>query len=201
MKLLTHLKLRALAGFAALALALPAAATFIGIDGTTPAGLGAIGPGHHARVRAGQVWLDGQLEIFFPHSFMAAPAQTYEIITVTNPQSPVSGLHGRFRNVREGDPVARVGNVALFLTYAGGDGNDVVLRAWPVERLENPRLVTGGQFAFDLPTQPGRTHYIESADDLRGSWDIVLSVPGDGATHALLLPAISTAGGRVHRSR
>jgi hypothetical protein len=170
----------------------------MGIDGTTPAGPGALGSGHYARVQTGSAFLDGNLEIFFPHGFTPTAGQTFEILTVTDPQSPLTGLHGRFLNVREGDPVARVGDVSLFLSYAGGDGNDVTLTARPIGRLENPRKTATG-FQADLATQQGRLHHIEASDDLL-IWDIIDSLPGDGSTHGLILPAVQAARG-FYRAR
>jgi len=169
----------------------------MGIDGTTPAGPGALGSGHYARVQTGSAFLDGNLEIFFPHGFAPQPGQTFTIIQTTNPQTPLGGLHGRFLNVREGDPVAHIGDVALFLSYQGGDGNDVVLTAHPIGRLENPQHTAAG-FEADLATQPGRLHHIEASDDLL-LWDIIESLPGDGSTQGLLLPAVQAA--RFYRAR
>ena len=96
-----------------------------GLGGMNPAGENAIGEGHYARVQGNAVDLNGQLQLFSIYGFHPKPGQTFEIITITG------GLpaNGTFANAPEGAIIDGFCDVQLRVTYAGGDGNDVVLTA------------------------------------------------------------------------
>ncbi len=115
----------------------------MGLAGTTPAAAGALGEGHYARVVTETANLDGDLFVEFLHGFAPQVGQQFEIIRVNAPNGAGgAGLIGRFANVREGGVVAEAGNVRLVLSYAGGDGNDVVLTAVPAPPAQSLNIAT-----------------------------------------------------------
>jgi Tol biopolymer transport system component len=71
-------------------------------------------------VVAGDAALAGALDIEFD-GFSLALGQSFEILDIGGVQS------GTFFGLAEGAPVGNFGGTDLFVTYAGGDGNDVVL--------------------------------------------------------------------------
>lgn len=99
--------------------------TTFGLGGTNAATADGRGPGHHARVVCDTARLDGSLAIEFLYGFTPQAGQQFEIIRF-NGSGPISG---QFVNAPEGALVARYNSVGLYLTYLGGDGNDVVLTA------------------------------------------------------------------------
>jgi len=172
-----------------------------GIDGTTPAASGAVGPGHYATMTGDDVTLAGELEIFFPYDFIPSAGDDFQIVTINNPNSAASGLQGRFANAREGDAVWGGHGLVLVITYEGGDGNDVVLTAVPLGAPENLRVVNdagGAEFQFEAPTQTGLTYFIEETSDVRSYWDVVESFPGNGAEQTVTRP-VEEAEGRFYR--
>ena len=110
--------------------------TTFGLGGPNAATADGRGPGHHARVVCATAQLDGRLAIEFLYGFVPQPGQQFEIIRF-NGSGP---LRGQFVNAPEGALVARYNNVGLYLTYAGGDGNDVVLTAQTLP-VASPPLV------------------------------------------------------------
>lgn len=102
--------------------------TTFGLGGTNPATADGRGPGHHARVVCDTARLDGSLAIEFLYGFVPQAGQQFEIIRF-NGSGPING---QFINAPEGALVARYNSVGLYLTYLGGDGNDVVLTAQPL---------------------------------------------------------------------
>ena len=74
-------------------------------------------------------WLDvsgvfniaGTLDVQLINDFQLDELYTFEIINLDGK------LTGQFDGLGEGDVVGNFGGVDLFITYAGGDGNDVVL--------------------------------------------------------------------------
>ncbi len=93
-----------------------------GLGGTAPAAPGRVGAGHYATLTSERAELGGRLTVATHYGFTPRPGDTFQIITADN-------LSGRFDNVAEGDRVADFGGVGLYITYRGGDGNDVVLTA------------------------------------------------------------------------
>ncbi len=104
-----------------------------GLGGTNPASANALGRGNYARLVTRNVTLASRLEVEFLHGFVPQAGQQFKIIDVTSTDPAVPGRTGTFSNAAEGALVARYNNLGLYITYAGGDGNDVVLtvRALP----------------------------------------------------------------------
>jgi hypothetical protein len=101
-----------------------AVAVSFGLGGADPASPGHVGAGHYATLVGDRVSLGGLLLVERFYGFSPSAGQRFKIVTV-------NGLRlGRFSNVGEGDRVARFEDgVGLYITYRGGDGNDVVLTA------------------------------------------------------------------------
>lgn len=93
-----------------------------GVGGREPASPGHVGPGHFATLSAETAVLGGRLLLATYYGFSPAPGDRYQIVTAGE-------VRGRFANAGEGDVVARFSDVALTISYTGGDGNDVVLSA------------------------------------------------------------------------
>lgn len=102
-----------------------------GFGGTTPASIehtstGTVlhaGPGHYSTLSADTVVLGGQLALTLYYGFQPKAGDQFQLITANR-------LVGQFEGLPEG---ALVGcteqNVGFYITYQGGDGNDVVLTA------------------------------------------------------------------------
>jgi hypothetical protein len=95
------------------------------LGGPEPAKPDSLGKGHYAHMQADTVELNGKLEIFFVYDFAPQDGQQFTIVTVNDP----AGLSGQFVNAPEGSVVTGYCDVALSISYKGGDGNDVVLKA------------------------------------------------------------------------
>ena len=104
----------------------------LGLGGTTPASLektraGTVlhaGAGHHATLEADTIALDGRLVLTLHYGFAPQPGDQFQIITARQ------RLSGQFIGLPEGAPVGCTSsNVGLYISYRGGDGNDVVLTA------------------------------------------------------------------------
>ena len=76
-------------------------------------------------IAAGDVTLDGLLDLQLLGGFTPDAGQTFEIIDVAG------SLCGEFDGLGEGAVVDTFGGIDLRITYTGGDGNDVFLRAVP----------------------------------------------------------------------
>ena len=103
-----------------------------GLGGTTPASLektrtGTVlhtGAGHHASLEADTIALDGRLVLTLHYGFAPQSGDQFQIITARQ------RLTGEFTGLPEGAPVGCTSsNVGLYISYRGGDGNDVVLTA------------------------------------------------------------------------
>ena len=103
-----------------------------GLGGANPAAANARGAGHYARVVCDTAHLDGNLEVPFLYGFAPQAGQQFKIIEVTSTSLAIPGLTGAFVNAPEGALVTRYNNLGLYITYAGGDGNDVVLTVQPL---------------------------------------------------------------------
>jgi hypothetical protein len=110
-----------------------ATVTFV-LGGTNPATAAGLGAGHYARVVTDRAQLDGNLAVEFLYGFAPSAGQQFEIIHVNTTNSPTggSGLSGQFVNAPEGALVTRYNHLGLYLSYLGGDGNDVVLTVQPL---------------------------------------------------------------------
>jgi hypothetical protein len=69
----------------------------------------------------GDVTLGGTLDVSLLNPFSLIPGQSFEIIDVGG------SLSGTFLGLAEGGLVGNFGGTNLLITYAGGDGNDVIL--------------------------------------------------------------------------
>ena len=85
---------------------------------------GNTGNGHHAALHArGDAGLFGVLQISLLYGFTPSPGDLFTIMRIDGNAS------GTFANAAEGARVSRFGGTDLYITYQGGDGNDVVLSA------------------------------------------------------------------------
>jgi len=98
---------------------LHATSTF-GLGGTTAAAPGSTGAGHYATLTTESIDLDGELRVELLYGFTPAQGQVFQIITTDS-------RTGTFAGLPEGARVATFGDVALYITYAAGDGNDVAI--------------------------------------------------------------------------
>ncbi len=88
--------------------------------------LGGLAAGEFDRLEiAGDVILDGTLDVQLLDAFMPTAGDTFEILDVGGT------LSGQFVGLAEGALIEFDTGVPLQLTYIGGDGNDVVLTAVP----------------------------------------------------------------------
>ena len=97
-----------------------------GLGGTTAASNlvpDAFGPGHYATIDCLIADLGGTLDLQLFHGFTPALGQSFQIISIGTTRT------GTFDGLGEGAFVKSFGDVALYISYAGGDGNDVVLTA------------------------------------------------------------------------
>jgi hypothetical protein len=95
------------------------------LGGDQPASPDGRGPGHFAHMQGNAIDLDGQLDLFFVYGFHPQPGETFQIITNTG-NNPINGA---FANAPEGAVINGFCDIQFRITYAGGDGNDVVLTA------------------------------------------------------------------------
>ncbi len=113
----------------------------MGLGGTAAAAPGRVGRGHYATLTADVAVLDGRLRTSLLYGFTPSVGDTFQILTVNQV------LLGQFQDLPEGAIVASYGDVALRISYLGGDGNDVVLEAVaksPVSIGAPPAPVPGG---------------------------------------------------------
>lgn len=96
----------------------PTSSLLIDLAGNTP------GTGYDQIAVSGDLLLSGgTLQLNIDPAFTPAPASQFKIIDLTGTRS------GIFTGLPEGALVATAGNQNLFITYTGGDGNDIVLAA------------------------------------------------------------------------
>ena len=95
----------------------------MGLGGAVAANPAAFGSGHHATITADHVLLAGRLQLGLKYGFQPRAGQTFQIVTANRLAV------GRLDGLGEGAMAARFGEVGLFISYRGGDGNDVVLTA------------------------------------------------------------------------
>ena len=89
--------------------------------------LGGLGAGQSdALTVGGDATLDGMLDVDLLNGFTLGNGQTFEVLDVDGQ------LSGEFTGLAERALVGQHGGVDLFITYAGGDGNDVVLFTAPL---------------------------------------------------------------------
>jgi MYXO-CTERM domain-containing protein len=94
-----------------------------GAAAATNAVPGAFGAGHYATLTTDDATLGGALDVALFYGFTPVVGQTFQIINIGTVRI------GEFDGLGEGSLVKRFGDVGLYLSYAGGDGNDVVLTA------------------------------------------------------------------------
>jgi len=93
----------------------------------------------------GNLVLDGDLEILLPPGFDIVQGDAFALITVDGTTT------GSFSGLGDGDLVGTFDGEDLYLTYAGGDGNDVVLYTLP-----EPGMAMG--IALGALSLAGRQH-------------------------------------------
>lgn len=89
----------------------------------------AYGAGHYATLTTDDATLGGTLDVDLLYGFALSAGQTFQIINVGMNGSSGGTLTGQFDGLREGALVQRFGDLGLYISYSGGDGNDVVLTA------------------------------------------------------------------------
>lgn len=96
-----------------------------GLGGTLPASTvtGGAGLGHYATITTENADLGGTLNIALYYGFTPSSGQTFKIIDITTSST------GEFNGLAEGALVQVFGNIGLYISYIGGDGNDIVLSA------------------------------------------------------------------------
>ncbi len=120
----------------------------------------AFGAGHYATITTDNATLEGSLDLALFYGFVPSLGQTFQIITVGSTRV------GTFTGLGEGAFVRRLGNVGMYISYVGGDGNDVVLTTGPLPRRTENNATKGLQWArwdapatgtgIDLPDSKGR---------------------------------------------
>lgn len=120
-----------------------------GLGGTTPASTlpGAVGAGHYATLNCQTLDIAaGSLNLDLFYGFTPSIGQTFEIITIGG--NPGTGTRiGEFVGLPEEAFVKGFGDVGLYISYAGGDGNDVVLSARAVPEPGVLAVAGVGMFA------------------------------------------------------
>ncbi|HLO97178.1 MAG TPA: PEP-CTERM sorting domain-containing protein [Fimbriimonas sp.] len=109
----------------------------VGIGGSIAASAAAMGPGTYATLTGEQVTLAGELQLESFYGFVPTPGQQFQIITSTG------GTFGQFDGLGEGSIVGGLGGYAMAISYAGGDGDDVVLTAMVPEPISMAGLGLG----------------------------------------------------------
>jgi fibronectin-binding autotransporter adhesin len=89
------------------------------------------GAGFHDRLDVnGTVALgDSTLDVSLVHEFTPSSSALQSFVIIDN--DGTDNVNGTFAGLPEGSPV-QVGDSTLYITYSGGDGNDVVLNSQPV---------------------------------------------------------------------
>lgn len=93
----------------------------VGIGGNQPAQNGETGVGYYATFNGDNIQLSGDLELRLFYGFTPANGDVFKILDVNNQ------LTGQFNGLKEGALVDTFENIGLYISYQGGDGNDVVL--------------------------------------------------------------------------
>lgn len=108
------------------ALSLDAAKLDFGLGGAAPASETQRGAGFHASIVASlDVTLlhDVELSLSLLHGFQPVAGQMFQLLTVGGV------LSGQFAGLGEGALVEQFGDIALFITYQAGSGNDIAVFA------------------------------------------------------------------------
>ncbi|MCA9229868.1 MAG: multicopper oxidase domain-containing protein [Planctomycetales bacterium] len=87
-----------------------------GTDNSDP-----LNPQFDQLIVAGDVTLDGQLDVSLVHPYSLIAGESYQIVDVGGT------LTGTFAGLPELGFVGKYGSTNLFITYQGGDGNDIAL--------------------------------------------------------------------------
>jgi hypothetical protein len=104
----------------------------VGLGGTTAASNlvpDAYGAGHYATLTTDDATLGGALDLDLFYGFTPSIGQTFQIINVGSTGGTSGVRTGQFDGLGEGAFVKGFGAIGLYISYAGGDGNDVVLTA------------------------------------------------------------------------
>jgi hypothetical protein len=122
-----------------------------GLGGTLPASIvtGGAGSGHYATITTENADLGGVLNIALYYGFTPSSGQTFKIIDITTSNT------GEFDGLAEGALVQVFGNIGLYISYIGGDGNDVVLSA-----VELRSTAAFRQDPFNLWTTEAETEFL-----------------------------------------
>ncbi len=110
---------------------------------------------------AGNATLDGELDVSLIHPFALSPGQSFEIVDVGGL------LTGTFSGLTELGFVGKYANANLFITYLGGDGNDVALLSALHGDFDVDGDVDGSDF---LKWQRGESPFPLSRTDL-ADWE------------------------------
>jgi hypothetical protein len=106
--------------------------------------------------------LSGMLDVSLLGNFTLSPGDSFEIINIDGM------LTAHFNGLSEGSSVNIFDDVELFITYFGGDGNDIVLYTVLPGDFDNDGDVDGFDF---LKWQRGESPNPLSAEDL-ADWEV-----------------------------
>lgn len=110
---------------------------------------------------AGNVTLDGVLDVSLIHPYSLIAGESYEIVNVGGL------LSGTFTGLPELSFVGKYGNANLFISYLGGDGNDITLLSANLGDFDVDGDVDGFDF---LKWQRGESPFALSKTDL-ANWE------------------------------
>jgi T5SS/PEP-CTERM-associated repeat protein len=88
--------------------------------------------------------LEGNLKVRLDDGFTLAPFTEYPVLNIVNQRV------GQFASLAEGSLVDRFGGTELYITYSGGDGNDVALYTLVPEPFAISLTVVGGAWVCGM---------------------------------------------------
>ena len=148
--------------------------------------LGGVSPGQLDQVHfSGDAAIAGALQVSPLAGYVLPPRQNYVIATVGGTRT------GTFIGLAEGASVGTFGTRELFITYAGGDGNDITLFTgedgpgggdpFPPQPTIAPDPSGNGDIVLLFHGQPGQTYLLQRSPDLQ-NWTTLqtLAAPPNG---------------------
>ena len=148
-----------------------------GTDNTDPQN-----PQFDQLIVSGDVSLDGNLDVSLVHPYMPSPGESFEILDVGGT------LTGSFSGLPEGEFIGRYGDSNLFISYIGGDGNDVTL----ISALPGDFDYDGDVDGLDyLKWQRGDSPFAHSLTDL-ADWESNFGWLASQAATAAAIPEPAT---------
>ncbi len=152
----------------------------LGAANTLSIELAGLGEGEFDSLQVGgDVTLDGLLDVQLAEGFEFEPNQEFEILDVAGE------LTGQFQNLDEGGLVGMFDEWLLYISYAGGDGNDVALYSTPLVTgdFNSDGAVNGADF-LTWQRSPG--------DGELADWQAYFGQPSATGTVVTFVPEPST---------